>query len=211
MESDRILNFTYNAILDPSHPLDEFERTPLHYAVHINAFNVLQSFLFLQLFPINQQDCLQHTALYRAMQTVTYTSEEQAQLQQIVYTLLWYGADPNLHHPEDPSPLMLAVLKQDEFLIDLLLTAGADVNTRLEGNGVLLRSRDSPVSLATRLHTLIPSSVSEHQLHLLGKLLLAPTVSPCIVFHALQQTKDPMIRNYILKMNSLNPAPPRFQ
>ncbi len=207
---DHILEFTYNAILDPSHPLDEYGRTPLHYAVHINALPVLQSLLYLQLFPINHRDCLQHTALYRAMQTMTHTPEEQAQLQQIVYTLLWYGADPNAHHPADPSPLMLAVLKQDEVLIEMLLTAKANVNTRLETEGLLFRSRESAVSLATRLHTMIPTPICEHQLYLLGKLLLDPRVCPTVVFHALQQTKDPMLRSYILRMNSLNPTPPIF-
>ena len=209
MEIARIYQFAYNSLMDPSKSQDEFGRTPLHY-VHPNTVQTLHDILSLQIYDVNHQDCLHHTALYRALLTPTPEIQQLQQLQQIVYLLLLHKADPNLHHPSDPSPLMLAVLKQDDILVDMLLAAGADPNVRMPVSGVLMREGDTAASLATRLHTMLPVEISVQQLCILGKLILHDTISPNVVFHALQQTKDPHIRRHILKMNSLNPAPPTF-
>ncbi len=213
-EYARMFRFVVKSAKNPTaYPVDKLGCTPLHYLVSIGAADALNICLTEQHYDVNQLDAMQQTALVRALNTVSHITgipTNVENVQSLVFTLLIHGADPNLCGPNDPTPLMLAVLREDPTLVRLLLAAGADPCVRLPSDGLLLKKGDTALSLAVRLHKLLDPNAANPttlpQFSILTELLQSPRITPNIMFHAIQQTKIPFLKQYILNFRNLNAA-----
>ncbi len=199
-----VLQFTYNSLLNPTaFPTDHYGRTPLHYAVGLHTTYVLETLLGYGWYDVNHMDCLHQTTLQKAMQLIPMTPEEHLQKQLIVLKLLCHGANPNLHHPSDLSPLMIAALQEDTILVHALLLAGADPNARLITDGLFFMAGESALSLLARKECIeenlsfLPNDLGLYDSHtpvykMLHQLIHHDTSTPNTIFHALQKAKGSM-------------------
>ncbi len=208
-EALHVLQYTYTSLLNPAkHPWDHYGRSPLHYAVGLTTAEALEFLLQLKWYDVNHADCLHQTPLQKAMQLVTTCYEEQVQKHYIVALLLNSGANPNIWHTANLSPLMIAAFQQEAILVYALLLAGADPNARLDTDGLFWNTGESALSLLARNHLLFFQNQNQHnesQLQSLNILIQCPTMSPNTIFHALQKAKDPVVRSFI--RHSLRPRP----
>ena len=127
-----------------------------------------------------------------------------------MYLLLRYGADPNVGSPGSPTPLMLAVMKEDVPIVNSLLLMGADPNRRIQEEGLFFKSNDTALSLAVRLDSLCgtKSAYTPAQLDCIASILQKSPIgiSSTVLFHALQQTKDKKLKDYIMLTYKPNPS-----
>lgn len=179
------------------YPVDIYNRTPLYYAAAIRCREVLQYYLVNNIYDVNAVDCLGETALSNAIQLCSLPSDTSN-----LIDLLIHGANPNLHAYDSPTPLMRAVLKENEALVANLLMAGANPYIRFKEQGLFLRKGDTALSLATRLNTLDCSNtsgpVTKTQMNIIRILVNYTKSKAGLIFHALQQTTNPILKNYIL-------------
>jgi hypothetical protein len=179
---------------------DEHGRSPLHYAITFRALDVLEYYLSQRMYDVNGADCLGDTPLIHALKL--HSAENPRITHTIVYLLLKYGADPNVGSPGSPTPLMLAVMKEDNAIVKSLMMMGADPNCRMQEEGLFFKSNDTALSLAVRLNSLCgtKSGCSKNQLECIASILQKSPVgvSSTVLFHALQQTKDKNLKDYIM-------------
>jgi hypothetical protein len=180
--------------------LDEHGRSPLHYAITFRTLDVLEYYLSQHVYDSNAADCLGDTPLIHALKL--YTTEHPQITRSVVYLLLKYGADPNVGSPGSPTPLMLAVMREDVAIVQSLLIMGADPNCRMEEEGLFFKSTDTALSLAVRQNSIFANSkqYTKNQLDCILYILRKSRipVSPNVLFHALQQTKHKELKDYIL-------------
>ncbi len=181
-------------------PCDQHGRSPLHYAITFRCSEVLQYYLQNQFYAVNGADTLGDTPLLHAIKM--YRSNEPDITHTMICLLLQHGADPNIRHGEAPSALMLATLTEDPVLVELLLACGADPNCRLGADGLLFRAGDTALSLAVRQNDFTRSGYTKPQLDCVVSLMQHTRVpiTPNTLFHALQQTKNPLMKSYIMSI-----------
>ncbi len=197
-EFSRMYRFLIDSYENPYvFPHDEYYRTPIHYAAFIQSDITLQIYLNTGNYNINSMDILGDTALMTAINS--YTSENSDKVRMIVHTLLSHGADPNMHIDGRPTPLMLAIMKEDVNLVIMLLMAGADSFTALSNHSLFFKQGDTALSIAVRLNTLMckKTPYSPEQLDIIRYLVSIMRSVPEKIFHALQQTSDITLKNYI--------------
>ncbi len=158
--------------------LDEFGRNPLHYCCQMPSPYAVDTLLSLGDFHINQMDCIGQTPLIGAIQA-SYSTVIRNFTHPIVRMLLEHGADPNLHGSMSLSPLLIAVLQKDLYLVEILLQFGANVNVRTDSEDTLLPGRSSALSLALR------GELTEVDLQIIWQILARS--SPSTIFHAIQK------------------------
>jgi ankyrin repeat protein len=204
-EHARIFRFVLLSHHDPhTFCADEHGRTPLHYAAAMDVSNVLESYLQSNRYNVNWADHLGQTALHTALSRFPLSSDDQ-DYQQTAHQLLVHGADPN-YSPFGPTPLMLAVLKEDYETVRMLLKAGADPNQRYDADGALFKRGDTALSLAVRLNTLCsatPTPFTLPQTKIIGRLIKSAKLTPNTMFHALQQTKNRTLKEFMMKCAGL--------
>jgi ankyrin repeat protein len=206
-EHARIFRFILLSQQDPvAYAADEHGRTPVHYAVAMDVSDVMTTYLQsnTHIYNVNWIDNLGQTALHAALSRFPVKTPNDHDYQQTTYTLLRHGADPNFS-PCGPTPLMLAVLKEDVDVVRMLLDAGADPNQRYDMEGVLFKRGDTALSLALRLNALGPNPApfTQPQLVIIGLLIQSAALSPNVLFHALQQTKNANVKKYIMNCADL--------
>ncbi len=177
-------------------PLDEYGCNQLHYCVSLHSPSALKISLKRKTMDVdvNAFNLLGETPLIRALHLTNIPSV-------IIWTmidiLIRHGADPNLRKDTTaPTPLMLAVIREDVELVRRLLEAGAHVNARIDANGLLLKQGDSALSLAVKT---LPITAAKEAI--LSLLLGTQGISPSIIFHALQQTPHPALKHFLLHGN----------
>jgi ankyrin repeat protein len=151
------------------------------------------------MYDVNATDCMGNTPLSHAIQH--YDRENPQITRDMLYILLKYGANPNQTDAGSPTPLMLAALREDVGIVNGLLLMGADPNIRLQEEGLFFKASDTALSLAIRSHTFLgKSNQSPGQLECICTILQNTRVpiTPNVLFHALQQTKDPVVKAFIM-------------
>ncbi len=177
--------------------LDEYGRSPLHYCCQIPAPDAMDILLSLRQFDVNHQDCLGHTPLVCLLHAYSESSREFVYF--IALMLLRCGADPNLHGRNSLTPLMIAVLQKDLFLVKLLLQFGANPNVRLDDTeSLLIPGRSSAFSLAIRPP--LNQILTDLDIHIIWHLI--HHVSPTTIFHAIQRV-NANIKTIILYLMDL--------
>lgn len=120
----------------------------------------------------NWIDLLGDTPLHVTIQSI----QDPALCSRIVYLLLVHGANPNLHVEGHLTPMMMAVLKENIEVVDMLLLYGADLNRRFLTDSVLLiPNNSSALSLAT---SFVPNA------DIIRRLVATKKLTPEVVFHA---------------------------
>lgn len=191
-------------------PTDEHGKSPLHYAITFRIPEVLENYLSQGVYNVNAPDSVGDTPLIHALKL--YDPLDPQITHAIVYLLLKYGANPNVGSTGSPTPLMLAVLKEDNALVQSLLIMGADPNERIQEDGLFFRANDTALSLAVRLDSLAGAKSTytnaqlECILHILQKSRVS--LSPNVLFHALQQTKHQQLKDYIMTAMTSKPRTP---
>ncbi len=208
-EFGRMYSFCTASQQFPHHiKCDEHGRSPLHYAITFRALDVLEYYLSQQMYDVNAADCLGDTPLIHALNL--YSTENMRITHSIVYLLLKHGANPNVGSPGSPTPLMLAVMKEDVAIVNSLLLMGADPNRRMQEEGLFFKSNDTALSLAVRLDSLCvtKSAYTPAQLDCIASILQKSStgVSSTVLFHALQQTKDKKLKEYMMLLYKPNPS-----
>jgi ankyrin repeat protein len=178
--------------------IDDSECNQLHYCVSLHSTKALRLCLKSRLIDVNQMNILGETPLLRALNILQM---DTVTMYAIVDILLHYGADPNLRKcAGEPTALMLAVMREDGGLVRRLLEAGADVNTRLDADGLFLKKGDSALSIAVKSLG-SPTHFNQSKETILSLLLKATGISPSIIFHAIQQTQHPALKHILLHGN----------
>lgn len=173
---------------------DEFGRNCVFHALMCGTPQILQTCLDRGANP-NTIDVCGNTPLSWLLTHFLgcQTYEDRYNTMSSLDILLQYGADPNLHASGHMSPLMIATLSNNPILVSHLISNGASVNNRLQDSELgLLHKGASALSLATSesLTDIIP--------------FLKVNAEPEIIFHALQKTTDPHIREMFLPFRSIN-------
>jgi ankyrin repeat protein len=184
-----------------SQSLDEYGRSPLHYCCQIPAPGAIDILLSLRHFDVNHQDCLGHTPLVCLLHGYSECSREF--IHSIAFLLLRNGADPNICG-SFLTPLMLAVIHKDVFLVQLLLQFGANPNVRLDDSeSLLIPARSSALSLAVRPP--LNSILTETDIHIIWYLI--QYTSPATIFHAIQKV-DKSVKTIVLTILGLIQSKP---
>lgn len=179
-----------SCLLELFHKTDEMGRSALHYVCSetqtASSISLLQLILRLGGSP-NCQDEQGQTPLTLLL-TWCYDPDIRFTMTKM---LLEAGANPNLYPPGSLTPLMTAVLLDDITLVDLLVTHGADVNTRfLTDAPLLVQNRATALSLCANYR----------QSEILTYFLLRKGISGEVMFHALLKA-DPesklIIRHFL--------------
>ncbi len=183
-------------------PQDIHGRSPLFYAITFRCPQVLEFYLQNTMYDVNAMDCMGNTALSHAIQQ--YDGENPQMTRDMLHILLKYGANPNQTGMGSHTPLMLAALREDVGVVNALLIMGADPNMRLLEDGLFFKASDTALSLAIRSHTFLGKpKQSPGQLECIYAILQNTRVpiTPNVLFHALQQTKDPVIKAFIMEVS----------
>jgi ankyrin repeat protein len=192
-ELSRTFRFVLKSHSNPHvYQADEFNRTPIHYATILGAKSVLQFYLEHKLYNVNHIDCMGQTALWKAIHMGSSDTVD------LIFLLMRNGANPNIPDACGITPLMHAVLTENPTLVNALIAAGANPTARIKKEGLFFRANDTALSLAVRLQTLDGRTkhLTSNQLKLI-QLLVRYTKEPTLIFHAMQQTKNPSLRQYI--------------